>query len=183
MMTINDAQQNMRRSYYDGAPGVVTSGLVWLAAGLIALFSTPKAAIIALLIGGMFIFPISILLCKLFGASGKHDKNNPLGPLAMEGTYWMLVSIPIAIAASLYKIEWFFPAMLLIIGGRYLTFRTLYGMKIFWVFGGTLVAAGFALYYFNAPVMFGAFTGAIIELVFGLVIFVSHKEELVTSSS
>lgn len=183
MMTVTDAQQNMRRSYYGGAPGVVTSGLIWLIAGMVTVYSTPKYGIAALIIGGMFIFPLSILLCKLFGASGKHDKNNPLGPLAMEGTFWMLLSIPIAFAASLYKVEWFFPAMLLVIGGRYLTFSTLYGMKIFWTLGGSLVTAGFALYYLNPPVMFGAFAGGAIELIFGSVIFASYKQELMTPST
>ena len=77
MMTLTDAQQNMRRSYYGGAPGVVSSGLIWLIAGAVTVYSTPKNGIAALIIGGMFIFPLSILICKLFGASGKHNKNNP----------------------------------------------------------------------------------------------------------
>ncbi|MCW8855897.1 MAG: hypothetical protein OQJ95_00930 [Kangiella sp.] len=183
MMTITDAQQDMRRSYYGGAPGVVTSGLIWLMAGMVAVYSTPKYGIAALIIGGMFIFPLSLLLCKLFGASGKHDKNNPLGPLAMEGTFWMLLSIPIAFAASLYRVEWFFPAMLLVIGGRYLTFCTLYGMKIYWILGGTLAVAGFVLVLLYGSTMLGAFTGAAIELIFGSVIFASYKQELMTSST
>lgn len=183
MMTITDAQQNMRRAYYGGAPGVVTSGLIWLIAGFVTLYATPKYGIAALIIGGMFIFPISLLLCKLVGVSGKHDKSNPLGPLAMEGTFWMLLSIPIAFAASLYNIELFFPAMLLVIGGRYLTFSTLYGMKIYWVLGVILAATGFALAFFNAPVAYGAFAGAAIELILGSVIFAFYKQELVTSSS
>ena len=37
----------------------------------------------------------------------------------------MLLSIPVAVGLGLYNPAWFFPAMLLIIAGRYLTFATL----------------------------------------------------------
>lgn len=53
-----------------------------------------------------------------------------MAPLALEGTIWLLLAIPVAIGAALYRVEWFFPAMLLVIAGRYLTFSTLYDMRI-----------------------------------------------------
>jgi hypothetical protein len=126
----------------------------------------------------MLIFPVSVLLCRVIGASGKHSKDNPLGPLALEGTLWMLLSIPIAIAASLYRVEWFFPAMLCVIAGRYLTFSTLYGMRIFWLLGAALVAAASLSIVFQAPVFVGALAGALVEYAVGILVFVRHQRTL-----
>ncbi|MEJ8569396.1 DUF7010 family protein [Elongatibacter sediminis] len=171
MISISDAQRDMRFAYFNGATGAVTSATAWLIAAFVATFISATAGIVTLILGGMLIFPASILLCKIIGRPGKHSKSNPLAPLAIEGTFWMMLSIPVAIAAALYKVEWFFPAMLLFIGGRYFTFATLYGMKIYWAFGATLAASAVPLVVFEAPVVSGAYTGAFIEYVYGIAIF------------
>ena len=87
----------------------------------------------------------------------------------------MTLTIPIAIGCGLYKVEWFFPAMLLVIAGRYLTFTTVYGMKIYWAFGATLAASAVPLVVFEAPVASGAYTGALIEYVYGIAIFAAKS--------
>jgi hypothetical protein len=130
---------------------------------------------LALIFGGMLIFPVSVGLCKVIGRSGTHVKDNPLASLAMEGTFWMLLSLPVAIGAAFYKIEWFFPAMLLVIAGRYLTFATLYGMRVYWLFGATLAVSVIPLVIFEAPAFVGAYTGALIEFFFGFAIFAICK--------
>lgn len=175
MDSVKEAQQDMRSAYYFGVPGVISSGTAWVVAGAIALFVNPKAGIFTLVFGGMLIFPVSIVLCKLVGRAGKHQKSNPLAPLAIEGTFWMLLSIPVAGAAALYRLDWFFPAMMLVIGGRYLTFATLYGMRVYWAFALGLVLAAFVLIFFNAAVYIGALTGGLVEWLFALVIFVLYK--------
>ncbi|WP_339858726.1 DUF7010 family protein [Pseudohongiella acticola] len=175
MDSISAAQSNMCEAYYGGAPGIVSSGSAWLLAAIVAALVSERAGVIALVMVGMLIFPVSVVLCRLLGRTGKHNRDNPLAPLAMEGTIWMLLSIPIAIAAAMYRIEWFFPAMLLVIAGRYLTFSTLYGMRIFWVFGATLVTSALGLIYLQASVFLGALTGALVEYIFGAVIFVTFQ--------
>ena len=175
MNLMTDAQRDMREAYLAGAPGAVSSATAWLVAALVTTLVDPKTGILTLIFGGMLIFPVSLLLCKAIGRSGKHAKDNPLAPLAMEGTFWMLLSIPVAVGAAFFRIEWFFPAMLLVIGGRYLTFSTLYGMRIYWVFGATLAVAGFALALLEAPTLSGAFTGAFIEYIFGTIIFLRYR--------
>jgi hypothetical protein len=177
MMNFHEAQQDMRRAYYDGATGIVVSATVWLIATMVAWQSTPGNAIGALLIGGMFIFPMSVALSKLMGRSGAHSKENPLSSLATTGTIWMLLAIPIAYGASLNRIEWFFPAMLLTIGCRYLTFTTLYGLRMYYLFGGTLCAAGVTLVLLKMPVVAGAMAGTFIEYFFASLIFVRAKSE------
>jgi hypothetical protein len=174
-MNLAEAQADMRGAYYDGATGVVTSATAWLAATIAAWVSTPQTSIITLLVGGMLIFPVSVVVSKLVGRSGSHAKANPLAPLAASGTVWMLLAIPIAYGAALYRVEWFFPAMLLTIGGRYLTFATLYGLHIYLVFGAVLALAGIVAVMAQAPVWAGALAGSAIEYFFGVLILARAK--------
>lgn len=183
MTSIQEAQQDMQSAYYGGATGAACSATAWLAAALAAAFGSPKTGIMTLVFGGMLIFPASVVLSKAVGRSGKHDKNNPLASLALENTFWMLLSIPIAIGAALHKPEWFFPAMLLVIGGRYLTFKTLYGMKIYWAFGITLATLAFPLMIMEAPTAVGAFAGALIEYAYAVVIALLIKKRGTTHPS
>ncbi|UTF61826.1 hypothetical protein [Gilvimarinus sp. DA14] len=175
MNTVEDYQKDMNTGYYYGVPGVIASGSVWLLAGIVAFVHSANIGIATLVLGGTLIFPLSVLLCKALGRSGKHQPGNPLAPLAIEGTLWMLFSIPIAIGAAFYRPEWFFPAMMFVIGGRYLTFNTLYGNRVFWLFGVVLFAAGWLLLALQAPVYAGGIAGGAIELVFALLILLKAK--------
>ena len=65
--------------------------------------------------------------------------------------------------------------MLLIIAGRYLTFATLYGLKIYWAFAATLTISAVPLVILEAPAVSGAFTGALIEYAYGIAIFATVK--------
>lgn len=170
-MTINQAQANMRDSYFGGAPGLLVSGLVWTIAGLVAAFSGAQSAVIALLIGGMVIHPGAVGVSQLLGRPGAHTKGNPLGALALESTVILLLGIALAFALSRWRLELFFPAMLLVIGGRYLTFQTLYGSRTYWLCGGALAALGFAAALLKFPVAATAGAGGLLELVFAAVVF------------
>ena len=173
--TIASAQADIRRAYLDGAPGVLTSGLVWLAATGTALLRSSDTAVLVLLLGGALIFPVSLVLTKLLGASGKHTTGNALGTLAGESTAWLLTGCVIAYGAHLLKGNWFFPAMLLVIGARYVAFQTVYGMRAYWVLGALLWGAGMAIAMANGPPLAGALAGAVIELVFGAVLLVQAR--------
>jgi hypothetical protein len=175
--TIADAQREMRFAYYGGAPGMLTSATVWLVAGLVALAISPERAIWTLFVGGMLIHPVSVLLVRVMGRPGRHSAGNPLGALALATTFWLILSLPLAYAASLLRIEWFFPAMLCVIGGRYLTFATVFGARIYWACGAALALAGYALARANVPAEFAAFAGAAIEAAFALAIFRSTRRE------
>ena len=131
-VTMVEAQREMRLAHYGGVPGMLTSATVWLVAGIVSLVGTSERAIWALFIGGMLISPVSRLLTKALGRTGKHSADNPLGTLALATTFWMILMMPLAYGVSRLHVEWFFPAMLLIIGGRYLTFSTIFGARIYW---------------------------------------------------
>lgn len=171
-MTFAEAQQDMRQAYLSGAPGMLTSAAVWFAAGMVALSVPPERAIWTLFIGAAFIHPISVLLVKLLGRSGQHRKGNPLASLVFASTIWLITSCVIAYGASRFSMQWFFPCMLFVIGGRYLTFATLFGMRIYWACGLTLMLAAYGLLHFGMPPVVSAFTGATVEALFGVAILV-----------
>ncbi|HEY3643749.1 MAG TPA: hypothetical protein VGM16_00300 [Gammaproteobacteria bacterium] len=176
-MTFAEAQRDMRQGYLSGALGMLTSAAIWLAAGLVALYMTPGRAMWTLFIGAAFIHPVSVLLAKLLGRSGTHAKGNPLGNLAFASTVWLILSCVLAYGVALYRMELFFPAMLFVIGGRYLSFATLFGMKIYWICGLALAAAGYALVQLHAPAAAAAFTGSALETGFAIAILIRVREQ------
>ena len=132
-------------------------------------------AVWALFIGGALIHPVAVAMDKLLGRRGKHDTDNPLGPLAFASTIWLIFCLPIAYAVSTLNLSWFFPAMLMVIGGRYLTFATVFGLKTYWALGGTLAVAAYLLVRNDASPTLGAFAGSAIEFVFAAVLFVMAR--------
>jgi len=171
------AQHDMRLAYLGGAPGVLVSGLVWAVAGCVATWISPERAVWALFIGGMFIHPVAVLLVRLFGGTGRHAPGNPLGLLATVTTIWMIMMLPLAYGVSLLRVELFFPAMLFVIGGRYLCFQMLYANRLYLVCGAVLALAGGVLVKLNAPVAMAAFAGALIELVFAALLLTSARRD------
>lgn len=175
--TVQAAQRDMRHAYFGGAPGMMTSALVWAVAAVVCARLSPERAIWALFIGGMFIHPVAIVLVRMLGRPGNHTKGNPFGALAMATTIWMILSFAIAYAASMVRIEWFFPAMLAVIGGRYLTFATIFGARIYWVCGAALAVAGWLLAQAMVAPQIAAAAGAAIEAAFAILIFMSARRE------
>ncbi len=160
------AQKDMRMSYASGAAGLFFSGIIWITAAFVASLVSIDKGVLTLFIGGMFIHPLSILLVKLFKCTGKHDKDNPLGQLAIESIFLLFIGIFIAFITFNIQSYLFFPIMLMVIGGRYLIFSTLYGLRVYWLIGGSLVILGGIVSYSIIPSIFGALIGGIIEIIF-----------------
>lgn len=174
-MSVAQAQADMRQGYHSGAPGILASALAWSVAAGFAAFASPQQAVWALLAGGMFIHPVGLLACKLLGSRGAHAKGNPFGLLAGASTFWLIFCLPIAYLLSRHMPGLFFPAMLLVIGGRYLVFATIYGMRLYWALGLALAAAGIALAALGASVFAGAMAGALLEVAFGIAGLAIHR--------
>ena len=174
-MDLDAMQADMRRAYCGGGAGMLASSLVWTAAALVALRGDAQHAIWTLLVGGMFIHPLGMLFAKLAGRPGAHRRDNPLAWLAAASTIWLIASLPLAYAASRLHVEWFFPAMLLVIGSRYLTFDTLFGLRPHRVCGIALLAAGVLAGYLRLPPVAGAAAGAAIEAAFATAILLRER--------
>lgn len=175
--TIKQAQTDMCQAHANGSIGIIVSGIMWLLSATISYYYSASQAVWTLLIGGMFIYPVGVLVSKLIGLSGAHKKGNPLGNLAMEGTIFMIMCLPIALGLSVQHKEWFFQGMLLIIGGRYLTFASIYGLRLYWILGAFLGTAAYLLFYLKVQSFGSLITGSLIEISFGLLLLYSFRRD------
>ncbi|MEP4531919.1 MAG: hypothetical protein ABJ004_02455 [Cyclobacteriaceae bacterium] len=175
-MNFGEAQKDMRDAYLSGSSGVLISSLVWLTAGIFAIFTTKQTSFIVFFIGGMFIHPIGILIAKFLNRSGKHLKGNSLGILAMGSTVIVFIGLFLGYSFFQTRPNWLFPIMLITIGVRYLIFQTIYGMKIYWILGLILIASGLLGLYSNQPFYTFGIIGGMIEFLFSILIFRIDKK-------
>ena len=177
-MTYTEAQEDMRKSYFSGGPGAFASGIVWLSAGISALVSTEQISVLIFFFGGMLIHPIGVMLSKALNRSGKHKNGNPLSSLALESTFLLFIGLFIAYFVLQIRPNWFFSIMILIIGGRYLIFSSIYGMRMYWIFGAILILSGICGFIFNTPFHLIGLIGGIIEILFSLLIIYLEKKKI-----
>ena len=111
----------------------------------------------------------------IWDAPGKHSAGNQLAKLALETTVLMLMCLPLAYGLAHFRIEWFYPAVLMIIGGRYLTFATIYGTRLYWLLGALLGVGGYLGFALGFPPHVTALLGASIELAFGSILLVAKR--------
>jgi hypothetical protein len=166
-----EQQHEMRHAYYDGAPGILVSGLVWIAAALVCYQLGINKAVWTLLIGGALIYPMSAILTKAMGRPAKTSKDNALNQLGMASTIWLILCCAMAYGLFLLKPELFFPAMMATIGSRYLVFASMYGRSIFWVMGVSLIVAGNLVFFAAITPVVAAGLGGLIEVVFAFLVF------------
>jgi len=113
-MTIREAQEEMRRVYVNGAVGSFVSGAIWLASAALAATGSRNQAVLALVLGGMFIFPLTLLALRLLGRSTAVRKENPLSFLAMQVAFTIPLAIPLVLAAMQHRPEWFYSGFLIV---------------------------------------------------------------------
>jgi hypothetical protein len=68
--------------------------------------------------------------------------------------------------------------MILIIGGRYLIFSTIYGIRIYWIFGAILIATGVIGFVLETPFYLIVLIGGMIEVLFSLIIMFLEKRNI-----
>src|ERR671920_82713 len=166
-MGISEAQKEMRTRFIGGFYGQLVSGVLWLFSASLATWNSPRAGIIMLVVGGFFIFPLTELLVRVGGIKGSLSADNSLRELGMQVAFVLPASMPLLVPVGLYRLNWFYPAMMVLLGAHYLPFVFLYGMRMFAVLAAFLVAGGILIaMYFSASFSIGAWYTAIILLVF-----------------
>lgn len=141
-MHIDEAQQDFRRAYVGGGPGVLVSGLVWLAAAITAQNQGVEPGFAALFIGGMIIHPVSTVLCRTFFGRAKEATGNPLVGAALESTIAMIGGLIAAWLLIPLRPEYVFAVAAIAAGTRYALFKTLYGDRLFWLLAGLMSGVG-----------------------------------------
>jgi hypothetical protein len=163
--TLADSQQDLSRAYAGGAPGVLVSGLVWLAAGIASQVSGTITAAAVLFVGGMAIHPLGVLIERVAFGAPKATIGKPLETLAVEATMLLFVGVMIAWVLLIRAPDLAIPVFAAIVGARYVLFRTLYGDIAYWGLGGAiLLVAGLSLFGL-VPSLYLAFLVGTIELI------------------
>lgn len=144
-MQVAEAQQEVREVYAGGAVGQAVAGAIWLASAACATWAGPRPGIVVLVVGGMFIFPLTQLALRLAGRPTSLRRENPLRGLAVQVAFLVPLALPLIGAAALHNVNWFYPAFMVVVGAHYLPFIFLYGMPQYGVLAAVLLAGGIGL--------------------------------------
>jgi hypothetical protein len=160
----------MRSAFMGGFAGQLLSGLIWGASAALGTWSRPRSAMLFLFLCSMFLFPMTTLLLRLLGRSARLAPDNTLGQLGAQIAFTVPIGFILVAAVSSYRLNWFFPAAMVLVGAHYLPFIFLYGMPMFGILAGLLVAGGVGTAIL-APGSFspGAWAAAAVLIVFGIV--------------
>ncbi len=166
-MTVADAQRDMRVGLLGGFMGQLVSAVLWFVSAALATWGSERWAIGLLVVAGFFIFPLTKLGLILIGHRSKVSKDNPFNALGMQTAFVLPLCLLVVAAAALYRLDWFYPAFMIVLGAHYLPFVTLYGMRMFYVLAGVLVGAGVVLgLYVAMPFGTGAWFTAAALMIF-----------------
>jgi uncharacterized protein DUF7010 len=144
-MIVEDAQREVRSIYLGGMVGQLVCGALWLVSSAIGTWMSPGRGIAVLCVGGALIFPATQLVLRAMGRPASLSPANPLRHLAMQIAFTIPLALPLVGAATLHRLNWFYPAMMIVVGAHYLPFVFLYGMRYFAVQCGVMVAGGVML--------------------------------------
>lgn len=166
-MDIEDAQREVRSVYIGGFWGQLVTSVIWLVSATLGTWATPKASILTVVIGGFFIFPLTQTLLRLSGRRASVSRENPFNSLGMQVAFVLPFSMLLLVPVGLYSLNWFFPALMVLVGAHYLPFATLYGMRIFLLLSGILVAAGVVIArWFSGTFSLGAWVAGLVLFAF-----------------
>lgn len=169
-MNIIDAQRENRFRFSGGFYGQAVAGLIWLVSAIFATWGSQQTAIWILLVGGFFIFPITELLVRTVGSRSKLDSRNLLPQLGMQVALVLPLSMPLLLPVSRYNLNWFYPALMILLGAHYLPFVFLYGMRMFALLAAFLLGGGVIIAMnLSSSFSIGAWCTAATLLIFAVV--------------
>lgn len=174
-MVISDAQQDLRRAYVGGGPGVVISGVTWLVAAVIQRSQGVGPGFAALFFGGMLIFPLAKLACRIGFGRANETSSNPFGMTVLEGTIAMIGGLFAAWLFLSSQPRLVFPLAAIAVGTHYFVFKTAYGDRLFWLLASLIAAIGFADIYVPQLRGSAALLVAVVELAFGIALTIRGR--------
>jgi hypothetical protein len=166
---IRDAQLEVRTRYVGGFYGQLVSGVLWLLSACLATWSTPRVAITTLVVSGFFIFVFTDLLVRVNGGRAL-SKHNSLHYLGMQVAFVLPFSMLLLWPVGQFRLNWFYPATMILLGAHYVPFVFLYGMRMFAALAAALLAGGWliAMYWSNSFGIGAWYTGVVLVLFAGL---------------
>ena len=165
-MTVAETQREVQFVFLGGAVGQLVSGAIWLFSAALGTWVGVRQAILTIVIGGMFIFPLTQLLLRTLRRPWTLSPGNPLRPLAIQIAFTVPLTLPVVAGAALHNINWFYPGCAVIVGAHYLPFTFLYGMWQYALVSAVLITGGLGL-AMRMPESFtpaGWFTGMVLVI-------------------
>jgi len=161
-MLVQDAQREVRTVFVGGFWGQLVSSAVWLVSAALAVWVSPRAAIIGAVLGGFFIFPATQLLLRLSGGRSTLSSDNALWDLGWQVAFVLPLSMLLLVPVTAFRLNWFYPALMILLGAHYLPFAFMYGMRMFLALSAILVGGGvvIALHFSRSFSLGGWFGGA-----------------------
>jgi len=185
-MLVSDAQREVRLTFMGGFPGSMVSGAMWLASAALGTWGSTENAILLLVVGGAFIFPLTQLLLRAMGRRASLDPGNPFSALAMQIAFTIPLSLPLIGAATVHRLDWFYPAFLIVVGAHYLPFVFLYGMWTFVLLAAAMIGGGTWIgITMSGPFSFGGWYGGALIVAYGVLglILTGREERRVASAA
>ena len=166
-MLVQDAQREVRTVFIGGFWGQLVSSAIWLASAALGTWVTPRAAILTAVVGGFFIFPATQLLLRLTGGPASVTRSNPLHYLGMQIAFTLPMCMLLLVPVTEFRLNLFYPALMILLGAHYLPFTFLYGMRMFIPICAILVSSGVAIaLYFPGTFSLGGWIGGLTLFLF-----------------
>jgi hypothetical protein len=179
MTTPCDQHSEYRQCSRGASVYLIVESVLWLSSATLGAFDQIPGAMLLLIIGGMFIHPISLLASRLVGLPQLAETNR----LPILNT-WLALMIPLGLplvfmAVAGNRTNLFYPAFAVLIGAHWLPFTYIYAMKSFAVLAGVFVLVG-VVFGFILTKSFSACGFAVggILLLFAVLNFVLVRREL-----
>lgn len=172
LITVGDAQQEVRSVFLGGSVGQLIAGVIWVVSAALGTFANERLGILALVFGGMLIYPLTRLTLNLMGKTAALGRDNPLGLLPLQSVIAMVAMYPLIYVAALHNPNWFYPAFMIVIGAHYLWFIPLYGMWQYGVLAAVFIGCGLAvgvLMPFVFPL--AGWLGGFVLLLFSIIVW------------
>jgi hypothetical protein len=96
-------------------------------------------------VGGALLFPTLLVVLRLLGGPAGLPKGHPMNELGMQVAFVAPLAMAAAGGATLHRLDWFYPAFMVVVGAHYLPFTFLYGMREFAVLAYAMVSGGLML--------------------------------------
>jgi hypothetical protein len=176
-MTVADAQREVRTVFLGGSVGQLVSGAIWLLSASLSTWVGMREGILSLVVGGMFIYPLTQLVLRLLRGPWALPPDNPLRPLAVQVAFIVPLTLPVVGGAALHNVNWFYPGCMIVVGAHYLPFMFMSGIWQYGVLAGALLGGG-VLLGLQAPHEFalGGWLAGAAMLLFGIAAIPNRSE-------
>lgn len=166
-MTIDEAQRDVRTIFLGGFAGQLVTGCIWFASAGLATWYSIRAGIVVLVVGGFFIFPLTQMLLRAMGRAYSLPKGHPMNALGMQVAFTLPFNLLLVAGVTLYRLDWFYPAVMIAVGSHYLPFIFMYGMPEFGALAGILISAGVLIgLYIPSSFSLGGWLTAVTLIIF-----------------